>query len=261
MKHHKLFAFAIATLTATTLACSQRPASPTSPGGNDPGTSDAYPDGSTLKATAPTAVSPIGGIETDDLGPVLTINNATPKFVSSLALSYVFEVLNAANQVVYRSSPVPQGSGGRTSHELTTELSNETTYTWRAFAVYQTHRGPISPNASFKTLSRFGVSCAHLIEPTAIIGCRIAQHGGVDEDHIIEMLREIAYDLNRAHPGAEFGLLIKTVGNNCEGYSCDIICEGHGNNQTQYDILIDDQFPAWNEVGEGATIRPCEVIR
>jgi hypothetical protein len=260
MKHQKLFALAIAVLTSATLACGQR-SSPTSPTGSNPATGDANPDGSTLKATAPSIVSPGGGIETDDLTPTLTVNNATPKFVSTLQLSYVFEVLNSSNQVVYRSAPVAQGTGGQTSHEVSVELNNDEVHTWRAYAVFQNHRGPMASPASFKTLSRFGVSCAHLFEPILIVGCRMAQHGGMDHHEVVDFLREVAYDMNRAYPGAEFGILVKTTGNNCDGYSCDIICDGNGADQTQYDILIDDTFPNWAEVGDGATIRPCEVIR
>ena len=260
MKHQKLFALALAASTAITVACSKGPAAPTAPGGTT-GVTEANPDGSTLKATAPAVVSPAGGLETDDLSPVLTLNNATPKFVQNLPLSYVFEVLNASGQVVYRSAPVAQGAGGQTSHEVAMELPNEAAHTWRAYAVYQAFKGPTSsPAGSFRTLSKYGVSCAHLHDPTAIVGCRIAQHGGVDEEEIIELLSEIAYDMNRAYPGAEFGLLVKREGNNCGGYSCDIICDGHGGDQTQYDILINDTIPAWNEV-QGPTVRPCEVIR
>jgi hypothetical protein len=254
----KIFAFVIATSTAITLACSA--SNPTAPANTQAG--GAAPDGSTLKASPPTAVSPIGGIELEDLTPVLTIRNSVPEFVSSLPLTYVFEVLNSANQVVYRSSPVDQGSGGQTSHEIIGDLNTDQVHTWRAFATYQTFRSGTSPAASFKTLSRFGVSCAHTGSPIGIVACRHAQHGGMDHEEVVEFLREVAYDLNRLgisdHGG--FGILVKNTGNNCGGYSCDIICEGNGGDQNQYDILIDDTIPTWNDV-ENPTVRPCEIIR
>jgi hypothetical protein len=259
MKDQKLAAIGIAVLTAMTLACSQATEPPTAPSGTNGAAGEANADGSTLKATAPAVVSPTGGAEIDDATPVLTINNSTAKFVPNLPLSYVFEVLNSANQLVYRSAPVPAGEGGRTSHEVTVSLNSNESHTWRAYAVYESHRGPMGGPASFKTLNRFGVSCAHLKDAVAIVGCRMEQHGGVDEEEIVELLREIAYDMNQAF-GGEFGLLVKTSGNNCEGYSCDIICEGNGNDQNQYDILINDEIPAWNEVSN-PTVRPCEVIR
>lgn len=264
MKHQKLLAFAAAALTATTFACSQAPAPPTSPSGADPGAAEALPDGSTLKATAPVAIAPLGGIEISDLDPDLVIENARGRFVE-LPLSYVFEVSNGQGQVVYRSNPVPQGAGGRTTHEIEDDLQSEVDYTWRAYAVYRDRRGPMSAAASFKTLNRFGESCAHAGSPIGIVACRFEQHGGgsgMDHEELIQFMREVAYDLNQLNISDKggFGLAIKTIGNNCLGYSCDIICEGHGNDQNQYDILIDESIPNWAEVSEVA-VRQCEIIR
>ena len=264
MKHQTFIAFTAASALAFTLACSSQPAAPTSPTGLDPAGTGANADGSTLKVTAPVAVSPAGGIEIEDTSPNLVINNSSGKFVQNLALTYVFEVTDSQNRVVYRSNPVAQGSGGRTTHEVNLDLDPEGSYTWRAIPVFQAQQGPKMAVASFKTLSRFGVSCAHHGTPIGIVACRFAQHGGghMDHEETIEFLREVAYDLNRANLSDRggFGLAIKTEGNNCLGYSCDIICEGHGNDQNQYDILIDEAIPNWGEV-TNVTVRQCEIIR
>jgi hypothetical protein len=261
MKYQKLFAFAAAVSTATALACSQASTSPTAPAGTSPGFIAAGPDGATLKATAPAAVSPVGGVETTDLSPELVVTNGAGIYVSNLPLSYVFEVMNQAGSLVYRSNPIPAGANGRTTHEMVGDLNNDETHTWRAFAVYQGQRGPLSTVASFRTLNRFGVSCAHLGDPLSIVACRFEQHGGMDHEETVEFMKEVAYDLNQTgisdHGG--FGILVKTVGNNCNGYSCDIICEGHGSDQNQYDILIDDAIPNWAQV-DNPTVRPCEII-
>jgi hypothetical protein len=263
MKHQKLFALAAALVT-TTVACSQAPAPPTSPAGSAFADTSAGPDGSTLKTTAPVAVSPVGGVEVTDLDPDLVITNGQGRFVQSLALSYVFEVTNQAGQVVYRSAPVPAGAGGRTSHEIAEDLEDDQTYTWRAYAVYQGQRGPMSTAASFKALNKYGVSCAHAGNPLGIVACRYEQHGGNEMDHeeLIQFMREVAFDLNQLGISDKggFGLAVKTIGNNCLGYSCDIICEGHGNDQNQYDILIDERIPNWAEVSE-VSVRECEIIR
>lgn len=264
MNYQKLFALAVAAMTATTLACSQAADPPTSPSGANPFGSEAGPDGSTLKVTAPNAMSPVGGAEVSDLDPDLVISNAQSRFVPNLPLSYVFEVANEANQVVYRSNPVPAGANGTTSHEIQTQLADDETHTWRAYAVYQGQRGPMSGTASFKTVNRFGVSCAHTGSPIGIVACRFEQHGstGMDHEELIQFMREVAYDLNQLGISDKggFGLAIKTIGNNCLGYSCDIICEGHGNDQNQYDILIDESIPNWAEVGDVA-VRECEIVR
>ncbi len=263
MKYQKLSALAVAAITATTLACSQAPTPPTSPGGTTGAGTDAGPDGSTLKATAPGAVSPTGGAEVGG-DPELVITNGTGRFIQNLALSYVFEVLNGT-QVVYRSNPVPAGANGRTTHEVQTQLADEQNHTWRAYAVFQGQRGPMSAAASFRTVNRFGVSCAHTGSPIGIVSCRFEQHGGgsgMDHEELIQFMREVAFDLNQLGISDKggFGLARKTIGNNCLGYSCDIICEGHGNDQNQYDILIDESIPNWAEVGEVA-VRECEIIQ
>ncbi len=263
MKHQTFIAFTAASALAFTLACNGQSPAPTSPNGLDPAGTGANADGSTLKVTAPVAVSPIGGIEIEDTSPDLVINNSTGKFVN-LALTYVFEVLDSQNRVVYRSNPVAQGGGGRTTHEVNLDLDPEGSYTWRAIPMFKSQLGPRTATASFKTLARFGVSCAHHGNPIAIVACRFAQHGGggMDHEETIEFLREIAYDLNRGVPTDKggWGILRKTIGNNCLGYSCDIICEGNGGDQNQFDVLIDEAIPNWGEVQE-VVVRECEYIR
>jgi hypothetical protein len=266
MKKQTLFAFVGAVATATAIACSQAPAPPTSPGASDPVSAALGPDDSSLKVGAPTLVSPAGGVEIEDLDPTFVINNVTARFASTVGLSYVFQVVDAEGRIVHTSAPVPAGSGGRTSYELPVDLENDEAHTWRAWAVYQGQRGPRSNTGSFKTLSRFGVSCAHLGEPVAIIACRFEQHdgeSGMDHEELIQFMKEVAFDLNRAifSDKGGYGVLIKTEGNNCLGYSCDIICEGNGGDQNQFDILQDERIPQWSEVGDGIVVRQCEIIK
>ena len=266
MKYQRLLAFGFAALTAVTLACSKAPTTPTAPGGGSAEDLGAAPDGSTLKVTAPVPVSPNGGVLIEDLDPDLVIENSKPLYVSSLNLSYVFQVIDEDGTVVYTSPQIPQGSGGRTTHEIGVDLDENEKHTWRVWAVYQGRQGPRSATASFETFARFGVSCARPgAIPVDIVACRFAQHDGargMDHEEMIQFMREVAYDLNRLGISDKggFGLAIKTIGNNCLGYSCDIICEGHGNDQNQYDILLDESIPQWLEVGE-VTVRYCEIVR
>jgi hypothetical protein len=262
--HNRIFACGLAALMAFTLACSNTPAGPTSPSTTD-GSADApaLPDGSTLKVSAPTPVSPVGGVEVTDLDPDLVITNSTPTFFpGSLNLSYVFEVRNEEGRVVYTSVAVPQG-GGQTRHEIARDLNANEVHTWQAWAVFQGRQGPKSASATFKTFDRFGVSCAHLGSEVEIVACRKAQYGQIPHDALPEFLAKVAHDLNRG--GFEhrpYGRLIKTTGANCHGYSCDIICSNAGGTHRQWDILIDEdqlQGPVWNRVGE-PTARPCEPV-
>jgi len=57
---------------------------------------------------------------------------------------------------------------------------------------------------------------------------------------------------------ASYGLLRKTGGSSCGGYSCDIICIGSGTSQQQYDILVDSdgtQGPIWSGPATYPSIR------
>jgi hypothetical protein len=260
MKYQKLLITGMALATAATIACNKT--SPTAPD-TDPFGAGANPDGSTLKVTAPAAVSPAANEEVST-APQLIVDNSAMKFAGNVTLEYIFEVVDSGNRVVYRSNPVAQGPNGRTEHEISSELTPDVTFSWRAYAVYQGQRGPMSPNRSFRTTNRFGVSCASVGNPIGIVACRFEQHGGtsMDPEELVQFMREVAFDLNRANLSDKggFGLAIKTVGNNCLGYSCDILCEGHGNDQNQYDILIDETIPNWLEVEE-VTVRECEIIR
>jgi hypothetical protein len=266
MKKQTLFAFALAATTAVTMACSKTPASPTSPAGGSLTGAEAGIDGATLKVDAPALVSPVGGIEVTDRSPVLTIKNVTGRF-ASVPLSYVFQVVDEDGAVVYTSPAVPAGAGGQTSHEVDRNLDFNETHTWRAWAVYQNQRGPRPAVASFKVFSLFGISCARPgIQPVEIVACRFEQHGGaggMDHEETIQFMKEVAFDLNQSvfSDKGGFGVLIKTSGNNCLGYSCDIICEGNGPDQNQFDILIDESIPNWGEVGEGLVVRECEIIK
>ena len=61
----------------------------------------------------------------------------------------------------------------------------------------------------------------------------------------IVFLKGIAGDLNRLGTwGTGYGLLRKSSGSSCGGYSCDIICQGTGTSQKQYDVLIDSDRSA-----------------
>lgn len=260
---HTTHALALAGLASITLACSQPPAAPASPTAGDIFTGEVNADGSTLKVNAPAAVFPVGGQELDDNDPDLVITNVTAHFAQDVPLTYVFEVFRDG-ELVYRSAPVPGGANGQTSHETAELLDYDEDFTWRAYAFYQGHRGPTSDTASFRTFNRFGPSCAHSGNELAIIQCRRAQYDTIPHDELPEFLAKVAYDLNAAGmEHAPYGRLIKDTGNNCHGYSCDIICAGQGSGQRQWDVLIDEdeaQIPVWNRVGASVS-RPCEAVQ
>ena len=71
-----------AAVLAVAIACSKSSETPTSPSVSESGTSNAGADGSTLKVTAPTIVSPTNGAQPDSL--VLTAGKAEGKYDKTL---------------------------------------------------------------------------------------------------------------------------------------------------------------------------------
>ena len=60
-------------------------------------------------------------------------------------------------------------------------------------------------------------------------------------------------------PGGRWGILRKTGGHNCGGYSCDIICNAGGQ---QFDVLGDQDnaaYPQWGQVLNPNPQQGCEL--
>jgi hypothetical protein len=155
MQQKKAVACASALLIALAVACSKNPESPVSPTSAQPGTTDAGPNGETLKANAPTPQSPVNGAQPDTL--VLTAGKASGSFDQGLTANYTYEfqILNAGNTVVC-SQTVPGGSESSVSWTPTCNLELDTNYTWRVRArtqnpAGQMANGPWSSAASFKS--------------------------------------------------------------------------------------------------------------
>jgi hypothetical protein len=261
MKYQRSVAIALAVLSAAVLACSDPAAPPTSPTGNVTSATEAAEDGSTLKVTPPRPETPIEGAEVQDATPELVLANSKPAFGEGVPVSYVFEVLDLGSNLLYQSPPVAPGEI-TTAHEIGIALESDRSYLWRAYAVHGEERGPVSQPAEFRVFDPHGPSCAHLGNELAIVQCRRAQYGFMPEFQRVEFLQRIAHDLNRA--GAEhapYGLLLKSEGHNCYGYSCDIICSNAGGVHRQWDVLSDendDQNPVWSRLDRIAP-RGCLV--
>ena len=84
MKGSRFAVTAGAIAVALTFGCSRQSSSPTSPSSKTTPNADAAADGSTLKVSAPTPISPINDAQTADTQPTLTASASTPKFDPSL---------------------------------------------------------------------------------------------------------------------------------------------------------------------------------
>jgi hypothetical protein len=100
-------------------------------------------------------------------------------------------------------------------------------------------------------------------DPIGILQChRSAYPEHMSASQAVAFLRGSARDLNRAGVAqGPFGILRKQSGNNCNGYSCDIICAGQGNSQKQWDVLIDEKYANWGApmTVPGIRIDVCEI--
>lgn len=237
---------ALAVLLA--VGCTGAPQAPLAPVGAT-ATANAGPSGETLKATAPELVSPINGVELNDLDPPFLWRHSSLKYANgSPAFTYDFQALNPDGTIAQAHS-FAQSGGSTTGFEMTEDLNFGTNYTWRVRARLGADVGPWSTGA-FKTADRF--TCASLgPNPLAIIQCHRNRFpaGPLEGNHtaLYTLIRDVAWDFNRAGvPGGPWGILQKNFGNNCHGYSCDIICRGQGSAQEQFDILLDENEPVWS---------------
>lgn len=141
--------YCLATALAVSLAgCSGSSPSPLSPSSITETDAAANADGSTLKVTAPTLVSPINGAKVATRRPTFTFENAAGKY-STAPLSYRIELLDSGGAFV--SAGVVNGGEGNTSYIPQTDLALAKDYQWRVRAELEGVPGPYSAVGTFRT--------------------------------------------------------------------------------------------------------------
>jgi hypothetical protein len=221
---------------------------------------------------APTPHSPVGNVLLSGNRPELRVGNGSAQGPVGQAF-YLFQVSTSQTfGSLSVNEEVPQQSG---ETALTTgPLGHGATYYWRVRISDGQTIGPWSATEAFRTGAAPapgpgpspgpapGGSCV-LASGQAIMECNRARFPGwMDAAQTLAYLTQGAKDLNAAGiPGAPFGLLVKDGGTNCHGYSCDILCNGNGSSQRQWDVLIDievAQAPSFDELPSNhITVRPC----
>jgi hypothetical protein len=218
----------------------------------------------------PVAVAPANGASTSNAHPQFVIANVARSgpvgpitYTINISSSSGFAPLVAIWQVGEQPT--------QTNLNSPSDLPSGTFF-WRVRASDPTTIGDWSGTQSFKTPDAApppsggggGAPCL-ANTPEAIVQCRRSQYGArPSATEIVALLRGVAHDLNaRAYPGGPWGILQKTSGSNCNGYSCDIICAGQGGSQRQYDVLIDaggTSQPTWDGPLSPITPRTCEIV-
>lgn len=210
--------------------------------------------------TVPTAASPVNNAPVAERRPTLRINNSSHNSAVG-AVSYFFMVAkDQAFTQISATGVVPEG--GVTQWTVDRELDYGWTHFWRVRATDGEITTDWSPTAAFKTPPAPappggggggggippGAPC-NSPNPEKIVECERAKYGHMSHDQMLEFAKATTRSLNRnGIAGGPFGVLTKTNGTNCGGYSCDVICSGEGGNQRQWDILGDiegAQTPGW----------------
>lgn len=143
----------IAALVGVSVACSgvSTPLAPT-----PKVTTSTLPDGTSLKASAPTPQSPANDQQLT-AAPVLNAAGATPTFGGSATFQYRFQVFDASNALVLDSGLV-----NSPTYAVTATLQPAMRHTWRARAEYQGAVGAWSATASFVSQQPFDMRQANI---------------------------------------------------------------------------------------------------
>jgi hypothetical protein len=146
--------FSIAATFSCALAvvgCTQSP--PIAPSGSSavPSETDAAADGSTLKVTAPTVISPRDGIRIESVRANLVVGASRGQFQPIDGLTYQFELKGPDGQVAHFAHT------DQLQVEVPMDLQTDTRYTWRARAELNGAFGPWSTTTDFLTIDYRGI--------------------------------------------------------------------------------------------------------
>jgi hypothetical protein len=165
-------------------------------------------------------------------------------------------------------------TGGQTTYVSEVELTANLQHYWRVRATDGETMGPWSGVQGFITPPAAGPPPPGPPPPSpgapcisssalAIVECERAKFGHMSSSQTVSFLRAVARSLNASGiSSGPFGILVKSGGANCDGYSCDVICSGQGGGQRQWDVLIDSdgaQNPVWEGPLSTIAVRPCEI--
>jgi len=222
----------------------------------------------------PPMISPANASQTSSRRPEFVVG-ASDRNAGVGDVSYEFQVSSNTSFTALVATGSEREAGGSTTFRLGTDLSAGTTYYWRARAFDTDTGSGWSAIQSFSTPSGGGGPapgpspgpapggpCSG--DAQAIVECERAKYGHMNTSQIVAFMKAVADSLNaNGIPGGRFGILLKPSGNNCGGYSCDIICSGQGGSQRQWDILSDvegTQGAMWAELPSShIAVRTCEI--
>ena len=199
----------------------------------------------------PPQVSPVNGVTTSTRRPEMIVGFSTRNETIGF-VRYEFQIAtDAAFGSVVASALVNEG-GGNTGFTPGGDLAasaqhfwraratdGETTSSWTAAQGFRTPAGAIPGPGPSPGPTNPGGPC-NSTNPDTIVKCERAKYGFMNAGQLADFLKATARSLNRnGIDGGGWGVLRKTGGNQCNGYSCDIVCTGQGTGQRQVDVLGD----------------------
>ena len=252
-KYASVTAVALAVFASACTKSSQPPASPSSSAVTD---TSAAADGSTLKATAPTAQSPINNQQPSVLEVVLTVANSSAKFAAGVSPTYRFQVFNAAGTLAYEAANVAAGGAGVTSHTVTATLESDQRYSWQARAEQSGAVGPWSARASFVAPSSTGyIRGNELYDPLVngkTVGSMVGPLTFIPGVGLKIESQEsyVSYVLPQTLTEGEFSLLVTGMPANTKGTKTKLFAMGEG----FADIVTNDRRMTVEKRGDPAGI-------
>lgn len=229
----------------------------------------------------PQLVAPANDETIDDLAPTFVWDNA-PRTGPVGSVTYTLELADSdsftnkiavwavGEQTNQTSLLAPQGlSYGEEYFWRVRASSSLAVGPWSSVQAFQTPELPlIPPTPEPGPAPNPGAPCGppYPGTPLGIVECQRSHYGqSMSPSDLVSMLRGVARDLNAAGiSGGPFGILRKTGGNQCVGYSCDIICAGQDTAQQQWDVLSDAggaSNPQWTGPHgyPGIRVDVCEI--
>ena len=255
MLHKRFVLSSAAALLALAIACSKSQESPVSPSAAPDAGTEAAADGSTLKATAPTPVSPINNAQPDGTL-VLVATKSQGKFADISPL-YEYEVKNAGGTVVYSRVTGGSGSGNNVEHTVDGALEFDAAHTWRVRAVFGGKVGPWSAAASFRTPSGGYISNQEIFDPLVngkTVGTRFGATQFIPGKGIELMTHQsyVAYDLPQTLQVGEFSLMATGIDEGSPGDKSKVMSmmEGGGDLTTNdYRMTVEKRGSSYPEPG------------
>ncbi|MEO5894707.1 MAG: hypothetical protein ABIS06_03295 [Vicinamibacterales bacterium] len=217
----------------------------------------------------PSLQSPANGSTVPSKRPQLVIG-ASERNAAVGGVSYEFQVSANAGFTAIVAAGLRGEAGASTGFVPDGDLVSGTTHYWRVRATdFETTSG-WSGAQSFKTPSTPAPSPSpgpanpggpcNSSNPDTIIKCERNKYGRMSSSQLVDFLRASAQSLNRnGIGGGPWGILRKTGGSNCNGYSCDIICAGQGSGQRQVDVLGDAEGAQTANWGAASTVPNIRV--